>query len=292
MKEFGKTGINLPEVGFGTWKIGGGYWSPDYRNHEALVNLVKKAVEMGLSIVDTAEMYGGGHAEEIVGEAVRDMREKAFIVTKLWPNNAGYDSTLKHAELSLKRLRIDYVDLYLLHAPPVMKSLRDTMKAFEKLVLDGKARFVGVSNFSVKKIEEARSYLSKVDISAVQNEYSLIWRDDEGSVIPYCEKERIAYMAYSPLGAGSLFKDSRFSEIEALSKKYGKSPVAVSLNWVIRKGPVFAIPKTSKAERLIHFVEAMGWTMEKEDYDRLGSIFSSKGHNLFSKLFHTLRHII
>tara|TARA_B100000949_G_C14215347_1_gene422084 strand:- start:57 stop:977 length:921 start_codon:yes stop_codon:yes gene_type:complete len=288
MKNFGRTGIKLPEIGFGTWGIGGGRWSPSYNNHAEMVKLVRNAIDEGLTIIDTAEMYGGGHTEEIVGEAVEDRRDKAFIMSKLWATNTGYESALKHAEASLRRMRTDYLDLYFIHSPPLLRGLRDTMMAFEKLVLDGKVRYIGLSNFSPKKIEEARTYLSRIDVSAVQNRYSLIMRGDELDVIPYCEKEGIAYIAYSPLGGGSLISDQRVINLKKIASKYGKDIVSIALNWLIKGNSVFTIPKTSNPNRIKYFKEGMEWKMDTGDYNYIGNIFKQRSHGILDRLLRTV----
>ncbi len=190
-------------IGMGTWGMGGGFWSPDYSNDEGWVKTLRSGIELGMTLIDTAEMYGGGHAEELVGKAIRGgfSREELFIVTKVWPNHARYDDVIRSAKASRERLGT-YIDLYLLHWPANDVPVCETMKAFEKLIDDGVVRFVGLSNFDVEGIERARQCFSKYDIAAVENRYSLLHRVDEASVIPYVQRNGLLYLAYTPLEKG------------------------------------------------------------------------------------------
>jgi len=291
LKDFGRTGIKLPSIGIGTWGLGGDRSSTNYQNHQESVNLIRTAIDSGLLIIDTAEIYGQGYTEQIVGEAVKGRRDEAFIISKLWAGFSGYTGALRHAEGSLRRLDTPYIDLFLLHSPPLLKSLRGTMKAFERLVLEGKTRFIGLSNFSVRKIEEARTYLSKVDVMAVENEYNLLARGDEQDVIPYCEREGIAYLAYSPLAKGSLITDPRTKLLERIGVTHDVTQVSVALNWLTRRPGVFAIPMTSKAERLEHFNKAMNWELSPKELANIVSNFKQIRHPITTKFFRFLHEI-
>lgn len=272
-KELDKTGIKVPAIGMGTWGIGGGL-TPDYSKDEELIKVLVEGIKLGLTLIDTAEMYGAGHAEELVGEAIKQFpRESVFVITKVLPQNLTYKDLIKAAERSLKRLKTDYIDLYLIHAPNPRIPLKETMEAMEKLVEDRLVKFIGVSNFGVKEMEEAQKHLRKTTIVANQVEYSLFDRSMEREVLPYCEKKGITVIAYSPLARGAIPRDEFIGKI---ASKYGKTASQLALNWLIKKPNVIAIPKSSKVERLREFAEATDWEISKEDEEVLLRYINSR----------------
>lgn len=269
-KYFPKLGMSLPAIGLGTWGIGGGFWSPDRSRDEEWIAVLKKGIEMGASLIDTAEMYGGGHAEELVGEAVKAFpREDVFIVTKVWPTHARYEDVTKSAEASVKRLGT-HIDLYLIHWPPTDVALCETMRALEAVVARGYARFIGVSNFSLELIEEARACLSKEDIVAVENKFSLLDRKDEDSVVPYTEREGMLYIAYSPLEKGELARNIFLAQI---GTKYRKTASQVALNWLLKFPSVVPIPKAGSLEHLVENLGSTGWRLSDEDWRLIAEYF-------------------
>jgi len=270
LKELGKSGVKVPSIGFGTWGIGGGL-TPDYSNDNYFINVIRKAVELGMWHIDTAEMYGDGHTEELVGEAIKVFdREEIFITTKVKGENLSRERLLKAVKGSLERLRVKYIDLYLVHWPNPRVPLKETMKTLEELVDRGLIRFIGVSNFDVKLIEEARTYLSKEDIVNVQNRYSLLHRGDEKNVIPYCQREGITYTAYTPLEKGKLAKDKFLAKI---GEKYDKTAAQVALNWIIYQKNLITIPKASNLKHLEENAGAMGWRLDEEDFKKISNKF-------------------
>ncbi|MHA1506430.1 MAG: aldo/keto reductase [Candidatus Asgardarchaeia archaeon] len=270
LKELNKTGKKIPALGIGTWRMVGGS-TPDYSQDDKAIEALRKAVSLGMWLIDTAEYYAAGHAEEIVGKAIEVFdRDEVFIVSKVWHTNLRYEDVIKAAKRSLKRLKTDYIDLYLVHWPNPDIPLRETMKAMEKLVDDGMVLYIGVSNFDLSLMEEARSYLSHVDIVANQVKYSLLDRNVEKDVLPYCQKERITLMAYTPLEKGLLANDPFLSEI---GKKYGKTAAQVALNWLISKDMVVAIPKAIKIEHIEENAGAMGWQLSEEDTKTINEKF-------------------
>jgi len=271
----GRTGEKLAAIGLGTWKIGGGMM-PDYSMDRKAIEAIRYAVELGMTHIDTAEIYGGGHAEELVGEAIKAFsREDVFVTSKVWHTNLRYYDALKACERSLKRLQTSYIDLYLIHWPSSTIPLSETMKTLEKLHKDGKIRYIGVSNFSVSQVEEARSCLSQTDVVANQVEYSLYERSIEKDLIPYCLKTGITVIAYSPLSQGRLVRElsaGRSKSIRLLrevAESYSKTPIQVALNWVIWRENVVTIPKSIRKEHLRENVGATGWRLSERDYRRL-----------------------
>jgi len=245
VKKLGKSDVLVPSIGFGTWGIGG-FEIPDYTFDNHYVAIIRKAIDLGLWLIDTAEYYAKGHSEELVGQAIKSYpRDEVFIVTKVWYTNLSYDDVIKAAKKSLKRLETSYIDLYLIHWPNPFIPLKETMKAMEFLVKEGLVRFIGVSNFNVDLMEEARSYLSREDIVANEVKYSILDRDIERDILPYCQKERITVIAYTPLEKGKVAKEKVLADI---GRKYGKTATQVALNWLISKDNVIGNSKSCKGK--------------------------------------------
>ena len=257
-------------IGMGTWGIGGGYWSPDYSGDDEWVRMLREGIGLGMTLIDTAEMYGGGHTEEIVGRSIKGFpREELFIVSKVWPNHARYDDVLRSARASANRLGT-YIDLYLLHWPAPDVPICETMRAMERLVDDGVIRFFGLSNFDVNGIEEARSCLSKYDVAAVENRYSLLHRVDESSVIPYVQRNGMLYLAYTPIEKGA-FSNNEF--LMGIGKKYGKTAIQVVLNWYVGIDNLVPIPKAGRVEHVRENAGAMGWRLSRDDWELISNHF-------------------
>jgi len=273
LKELGRTGVKVPAIGMGTWGIGG-YSSRDTVDDREVVRALTRGIELGMYLIDTAEMYGAGHAEEVVGRAIKPFpREQVFIVSKVLPENLHYDDVIKAAERSLKRLQTDWIDLYLIHSPNPRIPLAETIQAMEELVERNLVSFIGVSNFDVGQVEEARSYLSKDDIVVNQVEYSLLERSIERDVLPYCTQQQMTVMAYTPLASGRLSKSKFLLEI---GKRYEKTAAQVALNWLIAKERVVAIPKAVSIDHLEENASAMGWRLSQDDIERVSSYFGQQ----------------
>lgn len=269
-KPFGPAGIEVATIGQGTWDM-----PENGAAREEAVRALQYGVELGMTHIDTAEMYGGGRVEEILGEAIAGIpREKLFLTSKVLPSNASYKGTIAACERSLYRMRIEYFDLYLLHWPSSY-ALEETMRALEALVEQGKARCIGVSNFDVDEVREAQSHLSKTPLACDQVLYHLKERGPEARLIPYCRDEGIAVVGYTPFGRG------RFPRKEAepsgvigrLAAKYGKTARQIILNFLTRERNVFAIPKASRVEHVKENAGAAGWTLDPEDARALDAAF-------------------
>jgi diketogulonate reductase-like aldo/keto reductase len=278
-KSLGKTGESVAAIGLGTWNMGGRE-SPDYRDDERLIEAIRYAVELGMNHIDTAEMYAAGHAEELVGEAVKQFsRDEVFIATKVWPSNLRYEDVIRSCRRSLERLQLKYVDLYMVHWPNPRIPLQETMKAMEKLVKDGLVRYIGVSNFDVELLEEAMNALKREEIVANQVEYSLEAREVERELIPFCERNGITVTAYTPLGKGRIPAEAasntpRGKILAEMAQRYGKTPVQIALNWVIWRPNVITIPKAARKEHLEENAAAAGWRPTEEDYKRLSAAYT------------------
>lgn len=264
LKEIGRTGIHVPSIGMGTWRIGGD-GAPDLGMDERWEELLRYGVDLGMRLIDTAEFYGAGHTEEIVGRVLRKVgRENVFLVDKVWYTHLDRDSLRRAAKASLRRLGTDHFDLYLVHWPNPRVPLGETMRAMEELVVDGIATAIGVSNFDRGLLEEARSHLSKVDLAADEVRYSVYERDVELDLLPYCEREGITLIAYTPLAKGRVARDPVLRDV---GSRYGRSAAQVALNWLIWHREVIAIPKAGSEEHLREDAGGMGWRLSREDFE-------------------------
>ncbi|HEY3306809.1 MAG TPA: aldo/keto reductase [Candidatus Binatia bacterium] len=263
-KKLGATGVQAPEIGFGTWQYGGG--------GEPL----RKAVELGAFLIDTAEMYG---TEAAVGAAIKGMRGKVFIATKVSGNHLRYDQVLSAADKSLRRLGVDAIDLYQIHWPDPAVPIAETMGAMEKLVDAGKIRFIGVSNFYLKNLQEAEASMTRHKIVSNQVKYSLLQRGVEEDTLAYCQQRRITVIAYSPLARGDLCAKPplrhrhALGALEKIAAESGKTMAQVALNWCIAKPGVIAIPKTDKVERVVEACGASGWKLSQTQLAALERAF-------------------
>jgi diketogulonate reductase-like aldo/keto reductase len=260
-RNFGWTGVRVPVIGLGTWMIDGPQ-EVERRPIEAL----RLGLDLGLTHIDTAEMYGNGRAEELVAEAINGRREEVFLVSKVLPSNASYEATLKACRQSLKRLKTEWLDLYLLHWPGNYP-LRETMRAMEKLVDDGMIRFIGVSNFDVNELDAAEMALSKHRLACNQVLYHLGYRGIERHILPYCTKRGIAIAGYSPFGHGNFPSPQSpgGTVLAEIAERYGHTPRQVALNFLTRHPSVFTIPKAGRPEHVKENSGGAGWDMAADD---------------------------
>ncbi|AET32846.1 aldo/keto reductase [Pyrobaculum ferrireducens] len=257
----------VPAIGLGTWGIGGGYWSADTSRDPQWIEAIKYAVERGLRLIDTAEMYGAGHAEELVGAALRGYpRDEVFIVTKVWPSHARHDDVIKAAQASAARLGT-HIDLYLLHWPSDAVPICETVRAFEELVDRGVIRHFGVSNFTLVQLRQAEACAKKYELAAVENHYSLYNRRDDDDLIPYAKASGIMYIAYTPLEKGAVARDPLLAEV---GRRYGATPVQTALAWYIKHG-VVPIPKAERREHIDEIAGAYAVELSDDDYANIAA---------------------
>jgi diketogulonate reductase-like aldo/keto reductase len=226
--------------------IGQGTWNVALRaGRDEAIRALRAGVDAGMVHIDTAELYGDGGAETLVGDAIADLpREQLFIVSKVMPANATYEGTIRACERSLRRLRTDYLDCYLLHWRDG-KPLEPTMRAFEQLVQDGKIRSLGVSNFDVADLQEAQAALTRERIACNQVLYHLGERTVEAHELPFCREHGIALVAYTPFGRGDWTDAPGAREVAAIATAHGVSAHTVILAFLTRTDGTFAIPKAS-----------------------------------------------
>jgi diketogulonate reductase-like aldo/keto reductase len=257
-------GEKIPAFGLGTWHMGE-RGSDKAREVAAL----KVGLDLGVTLIDTAEMYGEGGAEEVVAEAVAGRRDKVFIVSKVYPQNASRSGAVVACERSLKRLKTDRIDLYLLHWRGSVP-LADTVETFEKLKGAGKIRHWGVSNLDVSDMAELALLKAGAACASNQVLYHLGQRSIEWDLLPDCQNKGISVMAYSPLGQGRILGNAALKTIAA---KHGVSPAAIAVAWTLRHEGVISIPKSSDSGRVGALVKARDVALTNEDLAALDAAF-------------------
>lgn len=306
-RKLGQNGPELTEIGFGAWAIGGPWqfgWGPADDNQS--VAAIQKALDSGINWIDTAAVYGLGHSEEIVAQAIKGRREGVFLATKcglIWDNSGAVVKNLhpksmrKEIEASLKRLQVDFIDLYQFHWPdkahPVEKSWEEMVKFKEQ----GKIRYLGVSNFDIPLMQRC---LKIHPIDSLQPPYSMLRRDIETEILPFCEAQGIGVVAYSPMHSGLLtgkYDPTKLSEgdwrkkrplyqhpqvahvfelieqLKAIAEKYGKTVGQLAVAWVLRKKQVTsAIVGARTAQQVIENVNGSGWEVSSSDLDTIDNL--------------------
>lgn len=265
--------FELPVLGLGTWRMGGEGRSRGQVKDQLETAAIKEVLKMGVTHIDTAEMYGAGHAEELIAEAIKGFdRQSLFITSKVLPEHLRYAELISACRQSLKRLQIAYLDLYLIHAPNSSIPLSESMKAMDVLYEEGLIRNIGVSNFEIAEIEEASSF-TKYKIVNNQIHYSLSAREyEENGTLKYCAAKEILVTAYRPLGI-NMEGGIRLDGLQALSEKYHKTPIQVALNWVLNKPNIVALVKTQNFEHMRENMGSLGWKLEDSDEQWLDQHF-------------------
>lgn len=258
-------GSTVPALGQGTWGMGEGRNPIDVE-----ADSLRAGLDLGLKLIDTAEMYANGGSERVVGAAIQGRRDDAFIVSKVLPSHASAKGTIEACERSLRNLATDTIDLYLLHWRSSY-ALEETVNAFEKLVEQGKIKAWGVSNFDVSDMEELEKIALKDHISADQILYNLSRRGTEFDLIPWCLKRNIPLMAYSPIEQGRILKNNN---LQKLAKNLGIAPSILALAWVIHQQLMIAIPKTSSIAHLEENIKAADLKLDQNVLQALDQIFT------------------
>ncbi|WP_419646192.1 aldo/keto reductase [Victivallis vadensis] len=262
-----KNGFAIPVLGQGTWRMGG-VDTPDTANDDADIAAIRRGIATGLCHIDTAEMYAGGHAEELVGIAMKGQgirRADYFLTDKVWKTHLRYDDVLRAAEASLKRLGTAYIDLYLIHQVNPDVPEEETIRAMNRLKREGVIRHIGVSNFSEERLKRAQA-ASDAPIVANQLHYNLRIREiEQCGLLDYCRSQDIMVIAWRPLRG----LDLALPLIVALAEKYGKTPSQIALNWLLCQENVVTITKAANPLHLAENMGALGWALEKEDAVRL-----------------------
>jgi len=253
-----------PRLGQGTWNIGD---SPSTRAAE--IASLRRGVELGMTLIDTAEMYGSGCSESLVGEAIAPLRDRVQLVSKVLPSNASKERTIRACEATLTRLGVESIDLYLLHWRG-RYPLRETVDAFRQLFDQGRIRAWGVSNFDVEDMEELFALPGGGECAANQVLYNPENRGIEFDLLPWCRQRNVAVMAYSPLGqAGSLLKSP---VLNSIAKRHSVSSAQVALAWCLRQ-PVLAIPKAGSIRHVEQNAAAETLELDSGDLAAIDTAF-------------------
>ena len=258
------SGEAIAVLGQGTWKMG-----EDSRRRAAEVDALRLGLDLGVTLIDTAEMYAGGGAEEVVAEAIAGRRDETFLVSKVLPSNASRGGVQRACENSLKRLRTDRIDLYLLHWPGSVP-LAETVAAFEALKKAGKIRHWGVSNFDTDEMEELVGLADGDHVQTNQVLYNLVRRGIEFDLAPWSRSRGIPLMAYSPVEQGAL---ARNAGLDAVAARHNATPAQIALAWVMQQEGVIAIPKASSQEHVRQNVAALDIALTSEDLSDLDRAF-------------------
>jgi diketogulonate reductase-like aldo/keto reductase len=271
-KKFGKTGRDVTEIGMGTYydwrwiRIAKRRW---LGGASKKVRALQAGLDGGMNLIDTAEVY---LSEPLVARAIKGRkRDDLFIATKVWHENLHRDDIVASLEKSLRKLETSYVDLYQPHFPSHHIPVQESLAAMEDLQQKGKIRFIGLSNFNLEQLIEAQHSLRRSEIVSVQMRYNLFRREVEDDLLPYCQKNGIAFLAYYPLAHGELALAEK--RLEEVCSRNSKTPAQVALNWLTSKQQVFAIPRASTEGHVRENLGASGWRLSEGDIARLEAEF-------------------
>jgi diketogulonate reductase-like aldo/keto reductase len=255
-------GAKVPALGQGTWRMG-----ESKSVHKDEVEAVRLGIELGMTLIDTAEMYGDGGAEEVVGEAIAGQRERVLVVTKVYPYNASRTKMPEACERSLKRLRIDVIDLYLVHWRQKSPPLAETVDAFEKLRSAVNIKRWGVSNFDASDMKELFAIAKGPNCAADQVLYNLEHRGVEVDLVPWCRKNNVPIMAYSPLGHGRGFMTD--PTLQKVAQRHGATSAQIALAWLLRQPNVITIPKASNLTHVRENARSIDIELAKADLEEI-----------------------
>ena len=258
------SGEKVPSLGQGTWNIG----DRSTRRRDE-IEAVQVGVDMGMTLIDTAEMYGNGASEQLVAEAIAGRRDEMFLVDKVMPQHASRRGTVKACDGSLRHLKTDRIDLYLLHWRGSIP-LQETLEAFDELIAAGKIRYWGVSNFDVDDMEELSALRPHDPPATNQVLYNLTRRGIEHGLLPWCQRHRIPIMAYSPVEQGRLLKNR---QLQAIAERRDATAAQVALAWVLRHDGVIAIPKAGNPDHVRQNRAAADLELSPDDLSELDAIF-------------------
>ena len=318
-KELGKSGVKVSAIGIGTWQWGSREWGweRDYGREDVLAAF-QYALESGINFVDTAEIYGRGKSERLVGEAIKHHRDEIVIATKVWPWNLTSGRLIRAVERSAARLGVDVIDLYQIHWPNPIFPIGNTMKAMKRLVRLGKVRFVGISNFGLTRTKAAQAALLPLELASNQVKYNLIDRRAERDLLPYAQVSGFTIIAHTPLARALLtgkfirgmrpnslaqaaspkFSSRNLARMDNLQKTLSsisgtrnKTPSQVALNWLISRENVVAIPGTKTPKHVADSAGAVGWRLTESECKLLESAASGMEFDVLGMIPNLLRAI-
>jgi diketogulonate reductase-like aldo/keto reductase len=271
-----KSGFELPVFGFGAYRVGGISAHNLGNDDKKDISVIKEALNLGITHIDTAEMYAQGYSEILIGRAIKEYdRSKLIIATKVSPMNLHYNEVISAARGSLERLNTDYLDLYMIHYPNFKIPIAETMEAMDYLVEEGIVKYIGVSNFNLRQFKEAQKY-TKNKIICNQIPYSLINRKFQADgFIDYAKKNEVMITAWRPIEGGMLSRKG-IGLLDKMCMIYKKTPSQVAINWLISQKNVVTIPGSRKIEHLKENLDSLGWQLTPEDIKILDDDFPRK----------------
>ncbi|MGL5938927.1 MAG: aldo/keto reductase [Waterburya sp.] len=259
-----KSGREIPILGQGTWRMG-----EKASQKQAEIDALKLGLDLGMTLIDTAEMYGEGGAEKVVAEAIAGRREEVYLVSKFYPYNASYQGVINACARSLSRLKTDYLDLYLLHWRGSIP-LSETLEGLQYLKQAGKILDYGVSNFDKDDLEEGISLSGGDAIATNQVLYNLMRRGIEWDLLPWCKERNIPIMAYSPVEQKAFVNHPK---LKAIALQHNATPTQIALNWLLRQDNVISIPKATNLDHVRENSAALDITLTAEDLKEIDRIF-------------------
>lgn len=270
-KELGRTGLKIPVLGFGTWTVGGKEL-PNYHRDDEYIDIIKNGIELGLTLIDTAELYGRGHAEELVGEAIKKFeRENIFIISKVLPKNLRKNDLFNSIENSLKRLKTDYIDLYLIHSYTSGAPLEEALISLNEAVEKGLIRNIGVSNFNKELLAETMK-ISPLPITCNQVYYNIENRKpEENGLLEYCQSKGLTLIAYRPFQQGKIEKKI-IPILKKIAENHDATMYQIIIAWLISKERVVTIFNSSKIEHIIENIKAQQIKLTEKEIKLLDEI--------------------
>ncbi|BAU64387.1 aldo/keto reductase [Stanieria sp. NIES-3757] len=258
------SGRKIPILGQGTWRMG-----ETASQKQAEIDALRLGIDLGMTLIDTAEMYGEGGAEKVVAEAISGRRDRVFLVSKFYPYNASYQGVINACDRSLSRLKTDYLDLYLLHWRGSIP-LSETLEALQHLKQAGKILDYGVSNFDVDDMEEALSLPGGKAIATNQVLYNLMRRGIEWDLLPWCKDLHIPIMAYSPVEQKAFINHPK---LRAIAKQHHATPTQIALNWLLKQDNIISIPKATNPNHVRENRAALDINLTEENIEEIDRIF-------------------
>ncbi len=275
-KKEGTANFSLPVFGLGTWMMGGASTRDPNNDDEGDMAAIKRAIQRGITHIDTAEMYAGGYAEEMLGKVIKECQRKELIIaSKVWSTNLRYDDLLRSAEQSLRRLNTDYIDLYYIHKPNDEIPLKETMLAMNQLVDQGLIRYIGLSNFSVERTKAAAA-LANTPITVVQVHYNLIYREPARvGLLDYCVANNILLVAWRPVQKG-LLAENPPPLLQTIAKAHKKTPAQIAINWLISQPNVVTLSTMRNPAHLEENLGALDFSLTTEEMRQLTENFPNQ----------------
>ena len=308
----GRSDLKVSVFGMGTWQIGTGYWGweKDFTKQD-VTEALNYGLDSGVNFIDTAEAYGGGRSEKIIGEIIKGRREEIVLASKVFPTHLSYKGVLKACNRSLRRLQVSTIDLYQIHFPNPLIPLRQTMKAMETLAKEEKIRYVGVSNFSINKTKMALNNLESAQLVSNQVRYNLLQRGAERSLLSFLRESKMTLIAYSPLAQGllsgrysvsnspksgirsinPLFSPTNMKRIQPILKTLqtigdlrGKTVSQVALKWLMRETTIVPIPGVKRRSHVEEDLGTVGWRLNEEELNEIAGVLAGFKRDLLLSL--------